>query len=158
MTARENRFMQAAIDLARTGMKEGKGGPFGCVIVKNDEIIGKGCNSVTSHNDPTAHAEIVAIRNACNTLNDFQLTGCELYTSCEPCPMCLGAIYWARPAIVYFANTRKDATSIGFDDAFIYDELNKSFEQRAIQTVRLDAPDAMKTFEEWTRKANKIAY
>lgn len=158
MSARENKFMQAAIDLARAGMQEGKGGPFGCIIVKDDEIIAEGCNSVTSHNDPTAHAEIVAIREACKRLNQFQLTDCELFTSCEPCPMCLGAIYWARPSIIYIANTRKDATAAGFDDSFIYDELNKPFEERAIRTVCLEMPDAMKVFQEWTQKSNKILY
>lgn len=158
MSARETKFMQAAIDLARQGMELGKGGPFGCVIVKNDVIIGKGYNSVTSHNDPTAHAEIVAIRNACTALNHFQLTDCELFTSCEPCPMCLGAIYWARPAVIYFANTREDASSIGFDDSFIYDELNLSVEQRTIRTVRLIAPGALQVFEEWANKPNKTVY
>jgi guanine deaminase len=158
MAAREIKFMQAAVDLARQGMQEGKGGPFGCVIVKEDVIIGTGFNSVTTYNDPTAHAEIVAIRNACNALKHFQLTGCELYTSCEPCPMCLGAIYWARPSIIYFANTREDATAIGFDDSFIYDELNVPVEQRMIQTIRLQSPDAIKVFEEWAIKPNKIVY
>jgi tRNA(Arg) A34 adenosine deaminase TadA len=158
MSGRESNFMQAAIDLAREGMQDGKGGPFGCVIVKDDVIIGKGCNSVTSYNDPTAHAEIVAIRNACKTLKHFQLTGCELYTSCEPCPMCLGAIYWARPSVVYFSNTRQDASLIGFDDSFIYDELTMPFDRRAIQTVQLEHPDAIKLFQEWTRKPNKIVY
>ena len=158
MEEREIRFMQAAIDLARQGMQEGKGGPFGCVIVKGDTIIGSGSNSVTSYNDPTAHAEVVAIRNACSTLNHFQLTGCELYTSCEPCPMCLGAIYWARPSKVYFANTRDDASAIGFDDSFIYDELNVPANQRAIKTLRLQTPDAIRVFEEWALKPNKTVY
>ena len=158
MSEREQQFMQAAVNLARQGMENGKGGPFGCVIVKNDGIIGKGCNSVTTYNDPTAHAEIVAIRDACNVLKHFQLTGCELYTSCEPCPMCLGAIYWARPSVVYFANTRQDATAIGFDDSFIYDELNIAFAKRAIQTMRLESKDAIKVFQEWTKKADKIVY
>ena len=158
MSEREHQFMQAAVDLARQGMEDGKGGPFGCVIVKNNEIIGKGYNSVTTYNDPTAHAEIVAIRDACNVLKHFQLTGCELYTSCEPCPMCLGAIYWARPSVVYFANTRQDATDIGFDDSFIYDELNIAFADRTIQTMHLESKDAMKVFQEWRRKADKIVY
>lgn len=158
MEKREIKFMQAAIDLARQGMREGKGGPFGCVIVRGDTIIGSGSNSVTSYNDPTAHAEIVAIRDACKTLKHFQLTGCELYTSCEPCPMCLGAIYWARPNKVYFANTRQDATAIGFDDSFIYDELNIPVGKRAIETLHLATPDALKVFEEWTLKPNKTVY
>ncbi|MBC7828973.1 MAG: nucleoside deaminase [Chitinophagaceae bacterium] len=158
MSPREMKFMQAAIDLSRQGMHEGQGGPFGCIIVKNDVIVGKGCNCVTTYNDPTAHAEIVAIRDACKSLNHFQLTDCELYTSCEPCPMCLGAIYWARPSVMYFANTRKDATAIGFDDSFIYDELNVPIRERAIQTIRLEIPDALKVFEEWAQKPNKTVY
>lgn len=158
MSARETKFMQAAVDLAREGMQEGKGGPFGCIIVKGDKIIGKGCNSVTSYNDPTAHAEIVAIRDACKYLQHFQLTECELYTSCEPCPMCLGAIYWARPSKVYFSNTRKDATQIGFDDSLIYDELTMPIGKRAIQTIQLEVPDALKVFQEWSRKPNKVVY
>jgi tRNA(Arg) A34 adenosine deaminase TadA len=158
MSSRELKFMQMAIDLSRKGMLEGKGGPFGCIIVKNDTIIGKGCNSVTAHNDPTAHAEIVAIRDACDRLKDFQLTDCEIYSSCEPCPMCLGAIYWARPAIVYFANTRNDATGIGFDDSFIYDELQLPIKHRVIRTIQLQIPDALKVFEEWTQKPDKVDY
>jgi tRNA(Arg) A34 adenosine deaminase TadA len=158
MLSREAKFMQAAVDLARQGMQEGKGGPFGCVIVKDNLIIGSGSNSVTSYNDPTAHAEIVAIRNACNALKHFQLTGCELYTSCEPCPMCLGAIYWARPSVIYFANTRQDATAIGFDDSLIYEELDIPFEQRVIRTIRLQTPDATKVFEEWALKPDKTVY
>lgn len=158
MSERETRFMQAAIDLARTGMKEGKGGPFGCVIVKDDKIIGSGCNSVTSFNDPTAHAEVVAIRNACNALNHFQLEGCELYTSCEPCPMCLGAIYWARPSVVYFANTRQDASAIGFDDSMIYTELELPLEARAIKTIQMKTPDAQRVFDEWALKPDKTVY
>jgi guanine deaminase len=158
MPARESKFMQIAVDLARQGMQNGEGGPFGCVIVRNDEIIGSGCNSVIAYNDPTAHAEIVAIRNACSALKNFQLTDCELYTSCEPCPMCLGAIYWARPSVIYFANTHKDATAIGFDDSFIYDELKKPIGQRSIRTVQLETPDALKLFEEWAEKPNKPVY
>src|SRR5690606_13747670 len=109
-----------------------EGGPFGCVIVKDDKIVGRGNNSVTSLNDPTAHAEVMAIREACKNLDTFQLTDCEIYTSCEPCPMCLGAIYWARPKVVYFANTRIDAANIGFDDSFIYDEISADISQRKI--------------------------
>ena len=118
-------FMLRAIELSKNGLESGKGGPFGCVIVKDGKIIGEGNNQVTSTNDPTAHAEMVAIRNACKNINSFQLEGCEVYTSCEPCPMCLGAIYWARPDKIYFANNRSDAAEIGFDDAFIYDEIEK---------------------------------
>jgi len=158
MGAREIKFMQVAVDLARQGMRQGKGGPFGCIIVKNDVIIGEGCNSVIVYNDPTAHAEIVAIRNACKALDHFQLTECEVYTSCEPCPMCLGAIYWARPSIVYFANTRKHATEIGFDDSFIYGELILPVDHRAIQTICLSVPDALTVFEEWSQKLDKNVY
>ena len=158
MSTREDKFMKAAVDLARKGMEEGKGGPFGCVIVKEDKIIAEGCNSVITTNDPTAHAEVVAIRNACAFLKDFQLAGCELYTSCEPCPMCLGAIYWARPSIVYYANTRAEATAIGFDDSFIYDELHLPFEKRTIKTVRLPSAEAIEVYNEWTKKENKTLY
>lgn len=158
MSAREIKFMQAAVDLARWGMEHGKGGPFGCIIVRGDDIIGKGCNSVLTYNDPTAHAEVVAIREACNFLNHFQLTGCELYTSCEPCPMCLGAIYWARPTVVYYANTRGDANAIGFDDSFIYEEINMPVDKRTIRTVHFQIPEAIKVFEEWAKKPDKTVY
>lgn len=124
MDKREKEFMKMAIDLSREGMAACKGGPFGAIVVKGNEVVGKGYNSVLSDNDPTAHAEITAIRNACKTLGSFQLEGCEIYTSCEPCPMCLGAIYWARPDRVYFANTRNDAEQAGFDDSFIYKEIS----------------------------------
>ena len=147
-----------AIDLSREGMNKGQGGPFGCIVVKGEEVIGKGWNSVTSFNDPTAHAEVVAIRNACNKLGHFQLDGCEIYTSCEPCPMCLGAIYWARPSKVYFANNRNDAKDAGFDDSFIYDELNLAPEKRSIKMMQLDLDDAKKIFEEWKSKEDKIDY
>ncbi len=114
---REERFMHEAILLSAKGIATGEGGPFGCVVVKGDEIVGRGNNKVTSQNDPTAHAEVVAIRDACKNLQSFQLNDCEIYTSCEPCPMCMGAIYWARPKKVYYANTRHDASAIGFDDS-----------------------------------------
>src|SRR5689334_20008445 len=146
MTDREQRFMQAAIDIAREGMNNGKGGPFGCVIVKGDEIVGKGCNCVSSHNDPTAHAEVVAIRDACKNLQTFQLTGCEVYTSCEPCPMCLGAIYWARPDKIYYAGTRNDASAVGFDDSLIYDELSIPIPERKIAMLLLQREEAIKLF------------
>jgi tRNA(Arg) A34 adenosine deaminase TadA len=123
-------FMREAIALSLKGMKNGEGGPFGCVIVKNGEIIGRGNNCVTSTNDPTAHAEVVAIRNACRYLNSFQLAGCTLYTSCEPCPMCLGAIYWARPDRIVYACTREDAAAIDFDDDFLYKELVAPMSER----------------------------
>ena len=158
MTEREQHFMQAAIDLARQGMHAGKGGPFGCVIVKGDEIVGKGCNAVTSSNDPTAHAEVVAIREACAVLQTHQLTGCELYTSCEPCPMCLGAIYWARPDKVYFAGTRLDASAAGFDDSFIYEEIAAPVADRRIPLVNLGREGALQVFDEWVAKPDKLTY
>src|SRR6476660_6909502 len=135
MTNEEKKFLDRAIELSRQGMQTGKGGPFGCVIVKDGKIIGEGCNQVTATNDPTAHAEVVAIRNACRYLNSFQLTGCDIYTSCEPCPMCLGAIYWARPLRVIYANTKKDAAAIEFDDQFIYEEIIKQDHQRSIEFI-----------------------
>jgi tRNA(Arg) A34 adenosine deaminase TadA len=153
-----NKFMQRAIELSKEGMDRGDGGPFGCVIVKNGEIIGEGNNQVTSTNDPTAHAEVVAIRNACNYLQSFQLEGCEIYTSCEPCPMCLGAIYWARPDKIYFANTREDAKNINFDDSFIYDEISVEMHQRKIPMIPLGRNTAIKIFEEWYQKTDKEVY
>jgi tRNA(Arg) A34 adenosine deaminase TadA len=125
MSVFDLRFLDRAVELSRQGIEQQAGGPFGCVIVKNGVIIGEGNNQVTVTNDPTAHAEVVAIRNACKTLGSFQLEGCDVYTSCEPCPMCLGAIYWARPERVIYANTKTDAAAIDFDDQFIYDEIKK---------------------------------
>lgn len=150
--------MQQAIDLSLQGINNNDGGPFGCVIVKDNEVIGRGNNKVTSSNDPTAHAEIVAIRNACANLNAFQLDGCEIYTSCEPCPMCLGAIYWARPKVVYYANTREDAAEIGFDDSMIYDEINSPVENRKIPILPLKRNDALIVFNAWKEKENKTTY
>lgn len=158
MTEREQQFMRTAIDLARQGMNSGQGGPFGCIIVQGNEIIGQGCNAVTSTNDPTAHAEVVAIRNACNHLQLHQLTGCELYTSCEPCPMCMGAIYWARPDKVFFGGTRFDAAFAGFDDSFIYEELNVPMANRRIPIVNIGREEAVKLFEEWIQKPDKVRY
>ena len=135
---RENKFMQEAIALSKQSLINGTGGPFGCVIVKDNVIVGRGNNQVTATNDPTAHAEIVAIRDACKNLNSFQLEGCEIYTSCEPCPMCLGAIYWARPAVIYYGNTRNDAKEIGFDDSMIYDEVNAPIGERIIPAINLE--------------------
>lgn len=154
----ENVFMQRAIELSQLGMQRGEGGPFGCVIVKDGKIVGEGNNQVTSANDPTAHAEVVAIRNACKNLNTFQLTGCEIYTSCEPCPMCLGAIYWARPEKIFFANTRKDAAAIGFDDSYIYDEMPLDIVQRKIPMVALNRAAALNVFKLWQQKADKAEY
>ncbi|MEX0944131.1 MAG: nucleoside deaminase [Balneolaceae bacterium] len=151
-------FMQEAIELARKNIHSGTGGPFGCVIVKDDKIVGEGVNRVTSDHDPTAHAEVVAIRNACANLNHFQLTGCEVYTTCEPCPMCLGAIYWARPDRVYFAANRKDAARSGFDDAFIYDEIKKPSNERSIEMSSIERESAITLFEEWKQKEDRIDY
>src|SRR5690554_5349087 len=158
MTALQREFMEYAIDLSREGMNAGKGGPFGCIIVKNGTIVGKGYNSVSSTNDPTAHAEIMAIRDACKNLNTFQLDGCDLYTSCEPCPMCLGAIYWARPARVFYACDRKDAADAGFDDDFIYRELNIPQVQRIIPMAQLLRDNAKEVFLEWIDKNDKTIY
>lgn len=151
-------FMQEAIRLSRYGMQHNEGGPFGCVIVKEGNIIGRGWNKVTSTCDPTAHAEVVAIRDACKTLGTYQLTGCEVYTSCEPCPMCMGAIYWARPDKVYFANTKEDAANAGFDDSFIYTELAMPVTDRSIVLSCLGREEAVKVFQEWMEKQDKTAY
>jgi len=155
---REEKFMHEAVLLSENGINKSDGGPFGCVIVKQNKIIGRGHNKVTSTNDPTAHAEIIAIREACKTLETFQLDGCEIYTSCEPCPMCLGAIYWARPDVVYFANTRKDAAEIGFDDSMIYDEINAKMEERKIPLINLHNENAKEIFHKWKEKNDKIIY
>lgn len=154
----EQRFMEEAIRLSQQGMESNEGGPFGCVIVKDGKIIGRGNNRVTSNIDPTAHAEVVAIRDACRHLNHFQLDGCELYTSCEPCPMCLGAIYWARPARIYYACSRADAAAAGFDDSFIYDEIGKSMEARRIPTEQFMQPEGNVIFQQWKVKPDKIVY
>lgn len=151
-------FMNIAIDHSIKGMNNNDGGPFGCIIVKDGEIIGRGNNKVTSSNDPTAHAEIEAIRNACQNLGSFQLKGCIIYTSCEPCPMCLGAIYWARPNKVYFGCNKKDAAKIGFDDDFIYKELPLSFSKRSIPFEQINRDKAIEAFEIWDNKDGKIDY
>jgi len=158
MTERDKYFMKRAIQMAEKGIDSNAGGPFGCVIVKDDKIIAEGFNRVTSTNDPTAHAEVVAIRKACRKLKSFQLDDCVIYTSCEPCPMCFGAIYWARPKMVYFACTKKDAAKINFDDQFIYDELEKKINDRDIQFVRLMRKDALPVFDKWAKKSNKTKY
>ena len=155
---REENFMQEAILLSAKGITSNQGGPFGCIIVKGDKIVGRGNNQVTSANDPTAHAEVVAIRDACKNLGTFQLCDCEVYTSCEPCPMCMGAIYWARPKKVFFANTRMDAAEIGFDDSMIYDELNCEHAARKIPILPLGRSEALKVFEQWKNKADKVDY
>ena len=151
-------FMLEAISLSAYGVIHNEGGPFGCVIVKNNTIIGRGSNQVISLNDPTAHAEIVAIRNACRHLGTFRLDGCHIFTSCEPCPMCLGAIYWARPEKVFYACTRADATEIGFDDEFIYEEIMSDLPQRKIPMEQILRPKALKILSEWSAKSDKIIY
>jgi tRNA(Arg) A34 adenosine deaminase TadA len=158
MTEKDEYFMRRAISLAQKGIDSNSGGPFGAVVVKDGEIIGEGCNQVTSTNDPTAHAEVVAIRNACQKLGSFQLDNCILYTSCEPCPMCLGAIYWARPLRVFYAATREDAAQIGFDDQFIYEEIEKNFEHRQMKLVNLMRDEGLAVFENWENKSNKTKY
>jgi guanine deaminase len=151
-------FMTEAIQLSLQNMYTGEGGPFGAVIVKDGKIIARANNQVLKDNDPTAHAEMVAIREACKVLGAFQLDNCELYTSCEPCPMCLGAIYWARPARVYYANTRQDAAAIDFDDAFIYEEINTPLEHRKIPIEQLKHPQAILAFQKWVEKNDKTLY
>lgn len=153
-----NPFMQKAIELSIRNVRSGRGGPFAAVVVKNGKIIAQGTNRVTSTNDPTAHAEIVAIREACRALGRFQLQGCEIYTTCEPCPMCLGAIYWARLDRVYYANTRGDAAAIGFDDDHIYREFEKPIDGRAVPFIRLGSEEARQIFQEWLEKPDKIPY
>ncbi len=151
-------FMREAIRLSVEKMEAGFGGPFGCVIVKDGKIIARGFNNVTSSNDPTAHAEVDAIRKACNALGTYQLNDCELYTSCEPCPMCLGAIYWARPKVVYYGNTKADAAEIGFDDQFIYDEIEKPLNQRSIPMIPFLREEALEGFRKWEAKPDKAEY
>jgi tRNA(Arg) A34 adenosine deaminase TadA len=158
MTEREKQFMEAAIDIARRGMQSNTGGPFGCIVVKDDKIVGRGANSVLAQNDPTAHAEVVAIRDACTYLKTFQLEGCEIYTSCEPCPMCMGAIYWARPSKVYYAATRHDAADAGFDDSLIYKELTVPMEQRQIEMINIGREKSCELFREWRDKPDKVDY
>ena len=150
-------FMQKAIELSIKNIHN-NGGPFGCVIVKNNKIISEGVNGVTQNNDPTAHAEIVAIRNACKKLNTFDLSGCELYTSCEPCPMCLSAIYWSHIDLVYYGNSRENAAEIQFDDKFIYDEMKKDINERKIPLKQILKDEAIKAFNLWTQTENKTKY
>jgi guanine deaminase len=154
----DNPFMARAIQLSLNNVLSGKGGPFGAVIVKNGEMIAEGVNRVTAINDPTAHAEVVAIREACAKLRAFELTDCDIYTSCEPCPMCLGAIYWARLARVYFGNLASDASKIGFDDSFIYREIAQVLRKRSIPMVPMMREQALAAFRAWQEKSNKIPY
>ncbi len=155
---REKKFMAMAIELSQKGMRNGDGGPFGSIVVRGDEVVGEGWNQVLTHNDPTAHAEVVAIRNACRNLGTFQLSDCEIYTSCEPCPMCLGAIYWARPQRVFFANTKEEAAAIHFDDSFIYREIELPHGQKKIPFIPFPHEAAREVFREWDRKENKKLY
>ncbi|MFD2515537.1 nucleoside deaminase [Pontibacter locisalis] len=154
----ETAYMREAIRLSHDKMLEGFGGPFGAVVVHNGDIIARGYNQVLATNDPTAHAEVDAIRKACNKLGTYQLNSCELYTSCEPCPMCLGAIYWARFRKVYYGNTRQDAANIGFDDAFIYQEIESPVSQRQIPMQQLLSDEAKIAFKAWQLKESKTSY
>ncbi len=155
---KKEEFMKLAIDKSKYGMDNNFGGPFGAVIVKDNEIIADGFNIVTSSNDPTAHAEVTVIRKACEKLKTFNLEGCELYTSCEPCPMCLSAIYWARIKKVYYANTKEDADTIDFSDKFIYDELSKARKDRKLKMEQIGRDEAIKVFDAWSKKVDKVEY
>lgn len=157
-SATHEKFMRRAIELARKGVDENRGGPFGCVIVKEGEIVGEGFNQVTSTNDPTAHAEVVAVRDACRKLGLFRLDGCVVYTSCEPCPMCLGAIYWARPDRIFIAGTREDAAAAGFDDELFYSEMEKPNGERQLQMESLLREESQAVFDHWVEKADKVEY
>ena len=153
-----SKFMLQAVRLSAERMREGLGGPFGAIIVKEGAVIAEGWNCVTSENDPTAHAEVTAIRRACKSLDSFSLQGCEIYSSCEPCPMCLAAIHWARVDALYFANSRQDAAAIGFDDELLYAEVSKPFDERAIPTIHMPLAEAAEVFAEWEAKPDKIHY
>jgi guanine deaminase len=153
-----NPFMARAIELAIENARSGRGGPFAAIVVKDERIVGEGTNCVTASNDPTAHAEVVAIRAACAVLGSFQLDGCDFYTTCEPCPMCLGAIYWARPARVYFGSKAADAAAAGFDDAFIYEQLALPLAERKIPFLEMMREESLECFRAWTEKANRIEY
>jgi guanine deaminase len=158
MSDHEKALMMRAVNLSLEKMRSKEGGPFGAVITRGGEVISEGWNQVTSCNDPTAHAEVMAIRKACEKLDTFSLEGCEIYSSCEPCPMCLSAIYWARLDRLYFANSRDDAKAIGFDDAHIYEEVGKPVHERFIPTIRMHLPEAAAVFAEWHEKVDKIEY
>ena len=153
----KEKFMKRAIEISIENVSNG-GGPFGCVIVKDEKIISEGSNKLTSSNDPTAHGEIVAIREACKRINNFSLNGCELYSTCEPCPMCLSAIYWARIDKIYYANTRKDAQKIGFDDSLIFSEFQKNIDKRKIPMIQMLRNEALKAFDLWDKKIDKVKY
>lgn len=158
ITETDKKLIKRAIELSEQGLGANAGGPFGAIVVKDGQIIAEGYNKVTSTNDPTAHAEMVAIREACKKLNSFQLDGCVIYTSCEPCPMCLGAIYWARPDAVYYACTKEDAAQIGFDDQFIYEELDAAMDDRKIRFINLQREEGNKVFRLWEEKEDKTEY
>lgn len=158
MNDHHQEFMRRAIALSIENVHSGNGGPFAAVVVKDNQIIAEGVNAVTSSNDPTAHAEVTAIRKACEVLGTFQLDDCVIYTSCEPCPMCLGAIYWARPKAVYYGNRKADAAAIGFDDDFIYQELDKALTERSIPMRAVLSAEAKAGFEAWKNKSDKIEY
>jgi guanine deaminase len=150
--------MARAIELAIENVRSGRGGPFAALVVKDGRIVGEGTNCVTASNDPTAHAEVVAIRTACTTLDAFQLDGCDLYTTCEPCPMCLGAIYWARPARVYFGSSAADAAAVGFDDAFIYQQIALPLEERKIPFLEIMREESLACLRAWSEKKDRIDY
>jgi len=158
MIENDRQFMLRAIELARLGMESNSGGPFGAIVAKDGKVIGEGSNRVTSTNDPTAHAEVVAIRNACRNLRSFQLEDCSIYTSCEPCPMCLGAIYWARPEKIFFACTREDAAAVGFDDDYFYDEIGKTPAERELPMISLLREESLNVFKMWAEKPDKTEY
>ena len=158
MRENPNPYMQRAIELAVENVRSGRGGPFAALVVKDGAIIAEGTNRVTSANDPTAHAEVMAIREACHALGNFQLTGCDIYTTCEPCPMCLGAIYWARPTRVFYAGVAQDAAAAGFDDSFIYEQCRLPASRRAIPMLQLMREEALAAFRAWEQKSDKIQY
>jgi guanine deaminase len=158
MDERVKRFIGLTIEMAVKNVEEGRGGPFAAIVVRNNEIVGRGGNSVTTTNDPTAHAEVNAIRDACKNLNSFQLDECEIYCSCEPCPMCLGAIFWARPSKVYYAATKTEASDAGFDDSFIYKQIEITPEKRSIPFIHLADEKLNAPFEMWMKKNDKISY
>lgn len=154
----EERFMRMAIEMAVDNARTGRGGPFGAVVVRDGQVLAKASNCVTPTNDPTAHAEVVAIREACRAIGNFQLLGCDLYTSCEPCPMCMGAIYWARPNNVYYACTATDAAAVGFDDSFIYDELRIAPPARRIPMNQVLREESLVAFRTWDQNSNRVRY
>ncbi|WP_131115848.1 nucleoside deaminase [Lichenihabitans psoromatis] len=158
MMASDHDFLLQAVALSKSNMEQGRGGPFGAVIVRDGVVIGEGWNAVTSSNDPTAHAEIIAIRRACEAVGSFSLDGATIFSSCEPCPMCLSAIYWARMERLVYANTRHEAAAIGFDDAFLYDEVPKDAADRSLPTEHVVSPEARAVFDAWAAKSDKVEY